>query len=118
MTTTLGTERIRAARLIGSLDTRILIDEWTAALADSGVLRDATPSEATVERIVAGLQRGLALHLEAPRARLDVDTGALADDAAMAHVFERGVTITQITEGVFCFLDVVFVHLEKGVLVD
>ena len=114
MTTTLGTERIRAARLIGSLDTRSLIAEWTAALADSGVLRDATPSEATVERIVAGLQRGLALHLEAPRARLDVDTGALADDAAMAHVFERGVTITQITEGVFCFLDIVFVHLEKG----
>lgn len=114
MTTTIGTERIRAARLIGSLDTRVLIAEWTAALADSGVLRDATPSEATVQRIVTGLQRGLALHLEAPRARLDVDTGALADDAAMAHVYQRGVTITQITEGVFCFMDVVFDHLEQA----
>ena len=114
MTTTLGTERIRAARLVGSLDTNVLIAGWTAALAESGVLRDATPTDATVARIVAGLQRGLARHLEAPRARLDVDTGALADDAAMAHVFQRGVTITQITEGVFCFMDVVFGHLEKA----
>ncbi len=114
MTTTIGTERIRAARLIGALDTRALAAEWTAALAASGVLRDATPSDATVERIVTGLQRGLALHLEAPRARLDVDTGALADDAAMAHVYQRGVTITQITEGIFCFLDIVFAHLVKA----
>jgi len=114
MTTTLGTERIRAARLVGSLDTRVLIADWTAALAESGVLRDATPSDATVERLVAGLQRGLALHLEAPRARLDVDTGALADDAAMAHVDQHGVTITQLTEGIFCFMDIVFVHLDKA----
>ena len=112
MTTTLGTERIRAARLVGSLDTKVLIAGWTAALAESGVLRDATPSDATVQRIVSALQRGLAMHLEAPRARLDVDTGALADDAAMAHVYERGVTITQITEGVFCFMDVIFRHLD------
>ena len=114
MTTALGTERIRAARLIGSLDTKVLIAGWTAALAESGVLRDSPPSDATVARIVAGLQRGLAMHLEAPRARLDVETGALADDAAMAHVYERGVTITQITEGVFCFMDVVFKHLESA----
>ena len=114
MTTALGTERIRAARLIGSLDTKVLIAGWTAALAESGVLRDTPPSDKTVARIVTALQRGLAMHLEAPRARLDVDTGALADDAAMAHVFQRGVTITQITEGVFCFMDVIFKHLEKA----
>lgn len=112
MTTTLGTERIRAARLIGSLDTQILAAEWVAALAETGMLRDASPTQATVDRIVSGLQRGLALHLEAPRARLDVDTGALADDAAMAHLHERGVTITQITEGIFCFLDIIFARLD------
>lgn len=114
MTTTLATERIRAARLIASLDTRALAADWTAALGDAGMLREIAPTGATVSRIVSGLQRGLALHLEAPRARLDVDTGALADDAAMAHLHERGVTITQITEGIFCFLDVVLGHLDRA----
>lgn len=115
VTTTPDTsERIRAARLIASLDTRTLAAQWTALLADSGVLADVSPSEATVQRIVAGLQRGLAVHLEAPRARLDVDTGALADDAAMAHVHQRGVTITQITEGVFAFLEIVFARLAEA----
>lgn len=113
MTTTLGTERIRAARLIASLDTRALATEWAAALAEAGMLRDVAPTDATVARIVSGLQRGLALHLEAPRARLDLDTAALANDAAMAHLHERAVTITQITEGVFCFLDVAAGHLER-----
>ena len=113
MTTTLGTERSRAARLIASLDTEALAAEWAGALADAGMLRDVSPTQATVGRIVSGLQRGLALHLEAPRTRLDIDTGALADDAAMAHLHERGVTITQITEGIFCFLDVIFARLDR-----
>ncbi|MBA3376480.1 MAG: PAS domain-containing protein [Actinobacteria bacterium] len=113
MTTTLGTERIRAARLIGSLDTRMVARSWMAALSESGTLRDGAPSGATVERIVSGLQRGFVMHLEAPRARLDIATAALADDTAMAQLHERGVSIAQITEGVFCFLDIIFAQLDR-----
>lgn len=113
VTTTLSTERIRAARLVASLDTEALAVEWTAALAESGMLSEIAPTAATVSRIVTGLQRGLALHLEAPRTRLDVDTSALADDAAMAHLHQRGVTIAQITEGIFCFMDVIFARLDR-----
>ncbi|MGH2499174.1 MAG: ATP-binding protein [Candidatus Limnocylindria bacterium] len=105
------TPRSRAATLIGSLDPVDVAADWSRRLAGTGLLDDAAPSPTTVDTIVRTLQRGLAMHLAAPRTRLDPGTSALADRAAMIHVFQRGVTVTHITEGVFHFMDVALGHL-------